>query len=305
MQVSVIIPAYNAAAFLQETIESVLSQTFTDWELLVVDDGSTDQTPDIVQHYQKVDSRIQLIRQANQGVSATRNSGVANSQGDYIAFLDADDQWLPQKLSAHLAHLAAKPEVGVSFGRVEIFNSTRPAQYQVSSARLTHLQPELFLSENPTTTTSNWFIRRAVWDQVGGFCREMSYSEDLEWLLRVRCTTTWEIEGIDPILVRYRTSSGGLSADLYRMEAGWNTLVNQARTYAPQLIQQHFAQAQAIHLRYLARRTLRLTLPSHVGIDFINRSLRSYWQLPLLQPRRTLLTLAGVYIRSFKPFCNP
>jgi glycosyltransferase involved in cell wall biosynthesis len=285
MQVSVIIPAYNAAAFLQETIESVLSQTFTDWELLVVDDGSTDQTPDIVQHYQKVDSRIQLIRQANQGVSATRNSGVANSQGDYIAFLDADDQWLPQKLSAHLAHLAAKPEV--------------------SSARLTHLQPELFLSENPTTTTSNWFIRRAVWDQVGGFCREMSYSEDLEWLLRVRCTTTWEIEGIDPILVRYRTSSGGLSADLYRMEAGWNTLVNQARTYAPQLIQQHFAQAQAIHLRYLARRTLRLTLPSHVGIDFINRSLRSYWQLPLLQPRRTLLTLAGVYIRSFKPFCNP
>jgi glycosyltransferase involved in cell wall biosynthesis len=299
MLVSIVIPAYNAAHVMTDAIASVQSQTYVDWELLIIDDGSTDHTAKVVQCYQQTDPRIHLICQSNQGVSAARNLGVEKSHGQFIAFLDADDQWLPQKLSTHLAHFDANPNLGVSFARVEIFNPDEPTKVNISTARLNNLQPEHFLAENPTTTPSNWVIRRSAWDEVGDFCPEMCYSEDLEWLLRVRCTTEWMIEGIDQVLIRYRTSSTGLSADLDRMEAGWNTLVNQAKTYAPEIVQQHFALAQAIHLRYLARRAIRLKVPAKAGVDFMTRALRSHWQLPLIQPRRTLLTMAAVYSQPF------
>jgi hypothetical protein len=134
-----------------------------------------------------------------------------------------------------------------------------------------------------------------VFDRVGGFCPIMSYSEDLEWLLRVLCAQEWQIEGLSQGLTRYRTSSGGLSSDLYRMEAGWNALVQEAQRYAPSLIAQHFATAQAIHLRYLARRAFRLGLPVGIGVDFMTRSLRCDGLLPLREPRRTILTMLAVY----------
>jgi glycosyltransferase involved in cell wall biosynthesis len=294
-QVSVIIPAYNAADFLAETIVSVQEQTFQNWELLVIDDGSRDRTAEVAQAHQQKDSRIRLIRQVNQGVSTARNHGVAESQGEIIGFLDADDQWLPTKLRTHLDHFQAKPKVGVSFAQVEILTQAGASTGQRSTSRLTGLNPEDFLSENPTTTTSNWVIRRAVWDAVGGFCPTMSYSEDLEWLLRMMCTQDWQIEGIPQVLTRYRTSSGGLSADLYQMEAGWNTLVTQAKTYGSDLVDRHFAKAQAIHLRYLARRAFRLQVDSSVGVDLITRSLRSHRALLWQEPRRTISTLLAVY----------
>ncbi|MBD2497773.1 glycosyltransferase family 2 protein [Nostoc sp. FACHB-280] len=292
--VSVIIPAYNAAQFLPDAIASVQQQTFADWELLIVNDGSTDNTIEVVQEYQKNCDRIHLINQPNQGVSTARNHGVKNSQGQIIAFLDADDQWYFDKLSQHLTHLQSNPCLGVSFAQVEILNQTGEPTGQISSSRLTQLKPEYFLSENPTTTTSNWVIRKEVFTQVGGFCPEMSYSEDLEWLLRVICTTDWQIAGINQVLTRYRTSSSGLSSQLYRMEAGWNQLIAKARIYAPQLVEHHFALAQAVHLRYLARRAFRLKLPAKVGIDFISRALHSDWRLLFHQPQRTFLTLVAV-----------
>lgn len=296
--ISVVIPAYNAAQFLPATITSVQQQTFTDWELLIINDGSTDDTVEVIRQYKQRDARIHLINQVNQGVSAARNCGVENSQGKIIAFLDADDRWLADKLRRHLEHLQSNPDLGVSFAQVEILNQGGESSGQVSSARLTNLKSEHFLYENPTSTTSNWVIRKEVFTQVGGFCRDMSYSEDLEWLLRVSATTDWRIAGIDKVLTQYRTSSSGLSSQLYQMEAGWNRLVEKAKTYAPQLVERHFTLAQALHLRYLARRAFRLKLPAEVGADFITRALRSDWRLCFHQPQRTLLTLIAVYGQS-------
>jgi glycosyltransferase involved in cell wall biosynthesis len=298
-KVSVIIPAYNAAPWIAETITSVQQQTFTDWELWVIDDGSGDRTAEIVAHLETTDTRIRSIRQTNQGVSAARNLGIIQSQGELLAFLDADDRWLPSKLITHLQQFEANPHLGVSFDRVEFLTQTGTATGQYSTGRLTGLKPQHLLSENPTTTTSSWVVRRIVFDQVGGFCPTMNYSEDLEWLLRVLCAQQWHIEGLSQGLTRYRTSSGGLSADLSRMEAGWNALVREAQRYAPSLVAQHFATAQAIHLRYLARRAVRLGLPAGIRVDFMTRSLQSDRLLLLREPRRTLLTLLAVYGQSF------
>ncbi|WP_071188885.1 glycosyltransferase family 2 protein [Trichormus sp. NMC-1] len=293
--VSVIIPAYNAAQFLPAAIASVQEQTFSDWELLIINDGSTDDTVAVVRQYQETDNCIHLIHQLNRGVSTARNLGIEKSKGQIIAFLDADDQWLPDKLQQHLQHFQSNSRLGVSFAQVEILTQTGEPTGQVSSSRLTDLKPKYLLSENPTTTTSNWVVRKEVFSQVGGFSPDMSYSEDLEWLLRVICTGDWEIAGINQVLTRYRTSSAGLSSNLYRMETGWNQLVEKAKVYAPQLVENHFALAQALHLRYLARRAFRLKLPAAVGVDFMSRALVSDWRLLFHQPRRSLLTLVAVF----------
>lgn len=293
--VSVILPAYNAASFLSETIESVLSQTFADWNLLIVDDGSTDDTIKIANRYCQQDSRIKLFTQANQGVSVARNNGIQMTQGEFIAFLDADDQWLPEKLAAHIQHLSLRPNLGVSFGRVEFITYEGKLTGQFSNSRLTDLEPKHFLYEYPATTMSNLVVRREVFKQIGGFDQNMNYAEDLDWAFRVMCSKRWQIEGINRVLMQYRNNETGLSSELYRMQEGWNLLINKAREKAPDLVNQHYSLAQAVHLRYLARRSLRLGLSSQVGVDFMTRALQSDWRLTFKEPRRTLLTAGAIY----------
>lgn len=305
--VSVIMPAYNAARFIDQTIESVLQQTFTDFELLIVDDGSTDRTLEIANEYALRDRRIQVISQANQGVSATRNHGVRLAKGNLLAFLDADDIWQPDKLAAHVEHFATNPNLVVSFARVEFISLEGSPVGQISTSRLINLKPEDFLYENPTTTMSNLIARAEVFSLVGGFAEDMSYSEDLEWLFRVMChnrkeSSPWQIEGLDRILIYYRASPSGLSASLYRMEAGWDLLIDRARAYAPEIVKKHYSLARAIHLRYLARRAFRLNLPPKVGLDFINRAIASDWRIFFREPHRTLLTLLATYGRFLLSF---
>ncbi len=298
--VSVIMPVYNGARFINQTIESVLNQTFTDFELLIIDDGSIDNTLEIANQYALGDRRIQVFSHPNQGVSVTRNRGIKSTKGKLIAFLDADDIWSPDKLAAHIKHFQAHPNLAVSFSRVEFISIDGSRTGQVSTSRLFHLQPEDFLYENPTTTMSNPIARAEVFAEVGGFAEDMSYSEDLEWLFRVIChqrqgLPPWQIEGIDRILVYYRASPSGLSASLYRMESGWDLLIDRARGYAPDLVKQHYALARAVHLRYLARRAFRLNLPPKVGIDFMHRAIASDWRIFCKEPHRTFLTLLATY----------
>ncbi|NJM90675.1 MAG: glycosyltransferase [Hydrococcus sp. RU_2_2] len=300
--ISVVMPAYNASRYVGQAIESVLQQIFTDFELLIIDDGSTDGTLILTNQYALRDRRIKVLSQTNQGVSATRNRGVQMAKGQFMAFLDADDLWLPDKLAAHIEHFQANPNLAVSFSRVEFISPDGERTGQVSTSRLVNLKPEDFLYENPTTTMSNLIVRSEVFAQIGGFAEDMSYSEDLEWLFRAICHKRqghppWQIEGLDRILMYYRASPGGLSASLYRMEAGWDLLIAKAREYAPDLVKQHYALARAVHLRYLARRAFRLDLPPKVGLDFINRAIGSDWRIFLREPRRTLLTLLATYGR--------
>ncbi|WP_163580501.1 glycosyltransferase family 2 protein [Gracilibacillus saliphilus] len=104
--VSVITPTYNSETYIQETIESVLQQTYPNWEMIIVDDGSSDQTIAIIEEYQKEDDRIRLIAlEKNQGAAVARNTAIENAQGRYIAFLDSDDRWLPEKLERQLTFM--------------------------------------------------------------------------------------------------------------------------------------------------------------------------------------------------------
>ena len=295
--VSIVIPAYNAEQYLGETIESVLAQTFDDFELLIIDDGSTDNTAEIVRNYSFKDNRVKLRSQQNQGVSIARNTGIKLAKGEYIAFLDSDDKWLPNKLAVHIEHFNQDSNLGASFGKVEFLTSDGQLTGHLSNSLLTGIKPEYLLYENPTITTSNIVVRREVFEQVGGFDEQISYSEDLEWLLRLACYDTWKIEGIAEVLTQYRTSQNSLSSDLYKMEEGWNLLINRVMTYAPHLVNRNYYKAQSNYLRYLARRSIRCRLSSKVGVDFITRALKSDWKMIIREPRRTILTTIAVCYR--------
>jgi glycosyltransferase involved in cell wall biosynthesis len=293
--VTVVMPAYNASQYLNETIESVLAQTFNDFELIIIDDGSTDNTAEVAAQYCQQDRRVKLFSQANQGVSVARNTGIKMAQGEFVAFIDADDQWLIDKLASHIKHLNLNDNLGISFGRVEFLSFDSKPTGKLSNAILSNLKPQHFLYENPTITVSNLVVRQEVFQQVGVFDESMKYNEDLDWCLRVMCSGNWNIEGINKVLMRYRTTEGGLSSHLYCMEKGWDLLIAKATQYAPELVARHYSKARAVHLRYLARRALRCSLPSQVGVDFMTRALRSDWELMLREPRRTLLTMLAVY----------
>lgn len=295
--VTVVIPAYNAAQYLAETIDSILSQTFTNFEVLIIDDGSTDHTAEVACAYAQRDCRLKYFSQANQGVSASRNKGVELATGELIAFLDADDQWLPNKLEAHVKHFDSSPNLGISFGRVEFMSSSGKPTGVISSSRLSGIEPKHLYYENLIVNPSNAVIQYAVFKQIGGFNQDLITMEDLELFLRIICKG-WKVEGINQVLTRYRTAQGGLSSNLYRLEQDWEKFSVLVHNYAPELVQQHYKCAKAYFLRYLARRTLRLGLSAKVGLDFMTRSWQTDWQLVLREPRRTLLTWLAVYARS-------
>src|ERR1035437_5608513 len=117
--VDVIIPAFNAARYLPAAIESVISQTFDDWQILHVDDGSTDNTQEIVNSFlDRLGPKIKYIKQENRGVSAARNTAILASKAEFLALLDADDMWMPCRLTESLKVLVERPQAGLCYGLI-------------------------------------------------------------------------------------------------------------------------------------------------------------------------------------------
>ncbi len=125
-KVSIITPCYNGAKYISETIDSVLSQTYTDWEMIIVDDGSKDNSADIIRNYAEKDDRIKLVQQENAGSAAARNNGIRRAEGRYIALLDADDVWLPSFLEKQIEYLKNHGAVCVACAYDHIDDQSRP-----------------------------------------------------------------------------------------------------------------------------------------------------------------------------------
>lgn len=172
--VSVIITAYNSACFLAAAIESVLAQTYSHYELIVVDDGSTDGSDAIACAY----PAVRLIRQSNQGAPAARNTGIAAAGGELIAFLDADDLWLPGKLAAQVARHNAEPQLGYTLVHQRLFMT----EDMSGSSRI---RPEL-MNPHPGYWPSCWMVRAEVFAQIGTLDTNQRYSDDSDWIFRAK-----------------------------------------------------------------------------------------------------------------------
>ncbi|MBT9311113.1 glycosyltransferase family 2 protein [Leptothoe kymatousa] len=298
--VSVVIPAYNAADYLPEVIQAVIDQSYKHWELLVIDDGSKDNTAEVVNDFCQKDSRVRLISKENGGVSVARNLGAQLAKGDLVAFLDSDDLWLKDKLLVHVNHMAKNPKVGVSFSRVELIESDGQTTNKLTDNIAQEVNPQDLFYSNPTVTTSNLVIRKSVFQDLNGFDESMQYNEDIDLLFRLAIQNDWKLEGIDQVLVQYRLHASGLSSTLKKMEDGWVKLMQKARQVAPNLVEQHYSAAQSAQLQYLARQTLRLDLPALLGVSFVNRALISNW--PNLYKNPKLVALAILIYFKFATF---
>ncbi len=288
---SVVIPGFNAAKTIRATIDSARAQSVDDIEIIVVDDGSHDQTPDIVAAMASADPRIVLIRQANGGVSVARNTGISAAQSRAIAFLDADDIWHRDHIAVHINRLRAMPRLGVSFSPARFIDE----QGQVvgrSQPKLANIAPVDILHSNPTTTCSTMVVRREIFKDVGLFRTDMRHNEDQEWLFRVSLSG-WTMAG-DPIArVDYRTNPRGLASDLDGMYRGFETMLVEAAKRAPVLVRRNAVRARANMQRYLARRAIRLELEPHIARTFILQALRTCPSLLLREPRATIPTLVA------------
>ncbi len=183
--VSVVLPTYNRAHTLPRAIASVLAQDARDLELLVVDDGSTDDTRQVVGGIN--DPRLRYLqRPRNGGPAAARNTGLAHARGEYIAFQDSDDEWLPLKLNKQLAALRqAPPDIGLVLCgqlRWDTRNLCYLPDRTRTGARQGQLREEILRSN--FALTPSWLVRRAVFDAIGGFDETLPMLEDWEWLIR-------------------------------------------------------------------------------------------------------------------------
>ena len=192
MTVSVIVPTYNYARFLPEALASVRGQTYLDWECIVVDDGSTDETASVMRAETTTDDRVRYVSQSNRGPSAARNRGIAESSGDYIQFLDADDLLPPTKLEHQVLTIEADPSIGIIYSDARFFRvpgellayrapgprpSTAPGPSSSDPLLRALIENSIMMVEGP-------LIRRGVIDTVGPFEESLSRAEDWQYWLR-------------------------------------------------------------------------------------------------------------------------
>jgi glycosyltransferase involved in cell wall biosynthesis len=234
-KVSVIIPAYNRSAYLGEAIQSVLDQTFQDFELIVIDDGSTDNTKEIVKGF--LDTRVRYLYQENSGVSSARNMGIKAANGEYIAFLDSDDIWLPENLELKVNLLDSRPDVGlVCSDAYVVDNSTKATfgrfwgknrfKYSGNPRKVTRHPLKDLLYRNCFIMPQATMIRSQVFTAVGGFDESLPTSED--WDLFVRIVQRFPIEVIDTPLLKIRRHSTSLSKNKEKVYRGATFAINKA-----------------------------------------------------------------------------
>lgn len=284
-------PVYNAAATLEATVQSVLAQTETDFELIAVDDGSSDESLSMLRQFARLDRRVRVLACTNRGVSAARNRGIMISQGRLIAFLDSDDLWDATKLARHGEAHAQDPLLALSYARVAFI---APDAEDLTATVVTEIDPDALLAdrimaENPACTASNMVVRREALIELGVFAEDLRFAEDHELLVRTHFSGR-RVGAVDAVLVGYRLSPTGLSLRLDDMLAGWRAF---ARDYADRA---DLARAEAIYRRYLARRALRGGCGALTPLRFALTGIARHAGAFLGDRRRGLLTLAGAIV---------
>lgn len=224
-QVSVVIPTHNRAECLPCAITSALNQTFQDFEIIVVDDASQDNTTRVVESFN--DQRIQYLRhETTQGAAKARNAGILRAKGKYIAFLDDDDEWLPEKLKMQVDILETSPSTlgGVYTGSLDVQQSTGEIVRQLTPSKRGKIFDEMLI-QNWIGPTSTVMLKRECFEKVGLFDMNISFAEDYDMWIRV--SKEYDFEYIKQPLVKFHYHENGLSNNYEMMIRGWEALIEK------------------------------------------------------------------------------
>jgi len=224
LQVSVIIPAYNALAYLPQALESVQTQTFTDFELIVVDDGSSDGTAAWLGTL--TGPRLKVLCQPHQGSGAARNTGLEHAAGRYVAFLDADDLWQPTKLAKQVSHLDAHPEVGLVHSAISYIDEVgRPINRVLSASGNGQVWRQM-LEANLVRCGSTPMIRRCCFSKAGTFDTTLTVFQD--WEMWIRIAKHYPFAVLDEPLAAYRQHPANISKSYRLMETHFRKIIEGA-----------------------------------------------------------------------------
>jgi glycosyltransferase involved in cell wall biosynthesis len=228
--VSVVIPTYNYGRFIPDAVERVLAQTYQDFEIIVVDDGSTDDTQKRLEPYM---DRIRFIQQQNQGCSTARNTGIQAATGEWIAFMDADDLWHPRKLEIQMAYLARHPGVGLlATDSLMNVSADWPAVSSASDPPSTDISLEDIVIRSrfaPSTVV----VRKECFDKVGMFDTELGSVEDRDMWIRIACH--YSVAQVHAPLIWYRIHNGSMSFVAERMVRFERQVLAKAFSQQPSL----------------------------------------------------------------------
>ena len=297
--ISVIIPVYNGDKTIKQTIKSVLMQSFTDFEIIIINDGSRDSTLNIVSSIS--DSRIKIFSYDNAGISTSRNRGFSHSSGEFVSFLDADDLWTPDKLEAQLKALYANPEAAVAYSWVNYIDEYgqffRIGNHQTLNGNVY----EKLLVHNLLENGSNPLIRRQALTEVGGF--EPEFSSAADWDMWLRLAAGYPFVAVPSPQILYRMSGSSMSSNILKMEAECLQLIENAFNHAPTSLQFLKKQSFDALYNYLTFKVLESPSNQQDGIlaaRFFGQLVRNDLSV-LRRPKPVLTALFKISVVLFLP----
>ena len=248
--VSVIMPAYNVEAFIVQALESACNQTISDIEIIVVDDGSEDNTARIVKAFD--DHRISMIHKENGGCASARNAGIHVAKGNFISFLDADDYWLPNKLERELESFYRQPHVDLIFSLSFVINEEGKELGVLKSGTFRSFSFKDLFIENPVGNGSSVLIRKRALDQAGPFDESLPASSDCDMWLRIAKLRTDNFVCLPEPLTYYRRRHSQTTGDWARMQKSIAVVEAKARLVDPETVSKVVHLARCNKNRYLA-----------------------------------------------------
>ncbi|MEG4109372.1 glycosyltransferase family 2 protein [Microcoleus sp. S13_C5] len=259
--VSVIIPAYNAESFIEETLKSVLAQTYPAIEVLVVDDGSQDRTAEIVEKISKKYSHVQLVKQQNAGVAAARNLGIQKSRGEYIAPIDADDIWYPENIEKQVqCMLEGGEEVGVVYSWTVDLDEKGWLTGGFRSYRIEGDVYGTLIGHNFIGNASASLIRRSCLEKVGVYdktLKERNAQGCEDWDLYLRIAEIYQFRAVPEFLIGYRRMYNTMSTNYTTMANSHSLMLQAAKQRHPEIPDFLHRLSTSNFLLYLAHQSSR------------------------------------------------
>lgn len=233
VKVSIIIPTYNSAKTIESTIASIQQQSFTDWELIIIDDGSPDNTVDVIKNIDE--PRIKLFVYENGGVGTARNRGIAQAQGEFIAFLDADNLWTQDKLALQVEALNNHPQAKVAYSWTSFIDEKGKLLFSGAALSYQGNIYEYLLLTNFLLSGSNILVHRDVLPVVEGFKPDMPYAADWDFYLRL--ARNFDFVVVPKYQILYRQSCGSMSSKIEELKQQSLQVIDEAFQAAPTQLQ--------------------------------------------------------------------
>ncbi len=302
--VSVIIPAYNAEHFIAKTLESVLSQTYQNIEVLVIDDGSQDRTAEIVQLITQKDSRLTLLQQENLGVAAARNTGINNSIGEFIAPLDADDIWYPQNLEKQVqCLLQAEQSVGLVYSwSVDINEEDK----LTGDFRASNIEGDVFktlLCHNFLGNASSTLIRRSCVENIGGYNTQLKTQDAQgceDWDFYLRIAELYQFKVVPEFFIGYRKIANTMSADYKKMAKSHDLMLQQIQQKHSEIPKGLYQLSKSSFYMYLARQSSIYDNHSKT-LYWLSQALKADFVTPVFRIGLYTLTIKSLFGLFAKP----